>query len=361
MRFAVFRKPVSVIYEKPAFTKQSKKGTVSAIADEGLYGMTCQVLGREDGWAHILMFYGYAGYVREENLFFMTETGLRDYLSRELAVVEAGCADVLSLPAVQGVCQMILPGGALVEMVPGQPEVDGYTKVRLLTDRWQSYPPHTGQEQSGRSYAAGRQSGAAAGESRFDLVGYVRTQHLGKKRFGEDFLWREAEPVAAAQETISVRSREAQGGAAGFSLAAVLERFYNGSEGRFREQLEAEARRYMGVQYRWGGKSPQGIDCSGLVCTAYMKSGVLIYRDASIADGFPIRRISREDALAERLKKGDLLYFPGHIAMYIGEGRYIHSTAHIGSGGVVINSLREGKADERADLRECLYAAGGVR
>lgn len=351
MRFAVFRKAVAVIYEKPAFTKQSERGTVSAIADEGLYGMTCQVLGREDGWAHILMFYGYAGYVREENLYFMTEAGLRDYLGRELAVVEAGCADVLSLPAVQGVCQMILPAGALVERISGQPEVDGYTKVRLLTDCWQSQEARTG----------GRQSGGQPGEGRFDLVGYIRTQHLGKKRFGEDFLWREAEPVVVAQETASARSREAQGGAAGFSLAAVLDRFYDGSEGRFREELAAQARRYMGVQYRWGGKSPQGIDCSGLVCMAYMKSGILIYRDASIVDGFPVRRISREDALAERLKKGDLLYFPGHIAMYIGEGRYIHSTARTGSGGVVINSLREGVADYRADLRECLYAAGGVR
>ena len=36
---------------------------------------------------------------------------------------------------------------------------------------------------------------------------------------------------------------------------------------------------------------------------------------------------------------GDLLYFPGHIAMYIGDGKYIHSTGKAGSGGVVINSL----------------------
>lgn len=350
MRFAVFRKSVVVIYDRPAFTKRSEKGVVSAIADEGLYGMTCQVLDRQDGWAHILTFYGYAGYVREEKLLFMTEAMLHDYLGRRLAVVEADCADVLSLPAVQGVCRMILPRGALIETLPEE-TADGWTRVRLLEDSWPvsaSWPEGTG-------------SGVvSAGEAVSGRVCYMRTQHLSQKRFGEDFLWRDGNAVVVAQETISQLSRTASGGADGFCLQEILDRWYDGSEGRFREQLETEARRYLGVQYRWGGKSSQGIDCSGLTCTAYMKSGVLIYRDASIADGFPVRRISREDALAERLRKGDLLYFPGHIAMYLGGGKYIHSTAHVGSGGVVINSLREGDADYRADLRESLYAAGGV-
>lgn len=189
----------------------------------------------------------------------------------------------------------------------------------------------------------------------------MRTQHLGEKRFGEEFLWKDANAVASAQERRSEYARTAAGGSQGFSLQEILERLYAGSEEAFRQRLEAEARRFMGVQYRWGGKSPQGIDCSGLVFTAYMKSGILIYRDASVADGFPIRRISREDALDGRLKKGDLLYFPGHVAMYLGEGKYIHSTARTGSGGVVMNSLRESDEGYRADLRESLYAAGGVR
>lgn len=59
-----------------------------------------------------------------------------------------------------------------------------------------------------------------------------------------------------------------------------------------------------------------GIDCSGLVSMAYLLCGISIYRDARIVEGFPIREIDRGD-----MKPGDLLFFPGHVAMYLGDGR----------------------------------------
>ena len=112
---------------------------------------------------------------------------------------------------------------------------------------------------------------------------------------------------------------------------------------------------YLGVQYRWGGKSTAGIDCSGLTSMSYMINGVLIYRDAQLKEGFPVHEIPRE-----QMRKGDLLYFPGHIAMYIGENRYIHSTGRAGSGGVVINSFDPLSPDFRADLVKSLYAVGSI-
>ena len=51
---------------------------------------------------------------------------------------------------------------------------------------------------------------------------------------------------------------------------------------------------YLGAQYRWGGKTPLGIDCSGLVSMAYLLSGVIIYRDAAIKPGFALHEISFE-------------------------------------------------------------------
>ena len=61
-----------------------------------------------------------------------------------------------------------------------------------------------------------------------------------------------------------------------------------------------------------------------------------------------------------RGSRGDLLYFPGHIALYLGNDRYIHSTARAGSDGVMINSLDPAAPDYRADLREKLYAVGRI-
>ena len=111
----------------------------------------------------------------------------------------------------------------------------------------------------------------------------------------------------------------------------------------------------MGTEYRWGGKSGRGIDCSGLVSSAYMQCGVLIYRDAKIVEGWPMHEVAFENK-----KPGDALFFPGHVALYLGEGRYIHSTGAAASGGVVINSLEPSDPLYREDLVKCLYAVGSV-
>ena len=52
--------------------------------------------------------------------------------------------------------------------------------------------------------------------------------------------------------------------------------------------------------------------------------------------------------------------FPGHVALYLGEGRYIHSTGAAVSGGVVINSLEPEDPLYRDDLVKSLYAVGSV-
>lgn len=76
-------------------------------------------------------------------------------------------------------------------------------------------------------------------------------------------------------------------------------------------------------------------------------------RDASIRESFPIRTIELKDA-----KAGDLLFFPGHVAMYLVDGRYIHSTGKAGSDRVTFNSLDPAAPDYRADLREKLTGVG---
>ncbi len=159
------------------------------------------------------------------------------------------------------------------------------------------------------------------------------------------------EPEKGWQKVILADKRE------GYMPAAILDQYHtkplSENEEELRQALVDAAMLYQGTHYRWGGKSPLGIDCSGLVSTAYMLCGILIYRDADIREGFPIHEIS-----LEQIRTGDLLFFPGHVAMYMGNGRYCHSTGRNGDNGFAINSLNPEHPDFRADLKEQITQVG---
>lgn len=122
-----------------------------------------------------------------------------------------------------------------------------------------------------------------------------------------------------------------------------------------RSEILGYAKTYLGVPYRWGGKTHIGIDCSGLTFMSYYMCGILIYRDAAIVTGYPVQEIP-----ISRIQPADLLYFPGHIALYLGRDKYIHSTGNLGSFGCVINSLNPQDPDYRKDLAENITAAGSI-
>lgn len=93
--------------------------------------------------------------------------------------------------------------------------------------------------------------------------------------------------------------------------------------------LVKTARRFLGAPYLWGGMSPLGVDCSGFVNQVYSVNGFDLLRDADIQHDDPRGRpVERAD-----LRAGDLLFFGGkkitHVGMYVGDGRFIHSTTHL--------------------------------
>lgn len=155
----------------------------------------------------------------------------------------------------------------------------------------------------------------------------------------------------------------------------------------------SEAMRYLGVPYLWGGSSPKGFDCSGIVQFSYLMNGVLLPRNSSamyvsgekVETGplaAKVRRrelkvmASEETAAKAReegyaltdgdlgdLRPGDLLFFgntetdrPTHVAMYIGGGRFIHSSQL-----VRINSLDPGQPDCYENVGRFLGARRMIR
>lgn len=81
------------------------------------------------------------------------------------------------------------------------------------------------------------------------------------------------------------------------------------------------ARQQLGVPYRWGGSSPSGFDCSGLVSWVYGRLGVGLPHNAAALYG-----VGRHVRLAS-MRPGDLVFFSGlgHVGLYIGHGRMIHA------------------------------------
>lgn len=108
------------------------------------------------------------------------------------------------------------------------------------------------------------------------------------------------------------------------------------------ERLLAEARRFMGLRYVWGGTSAWGFDCSGFSLRLYHSQGIAIPRDADeqAAGGRPVAR--------EELVPGDLLFFAGpggvgdihHVGVYAGGTMMVHAP------------------NSRAAVREESFAAG---
>ena len=88
------------------------------------------------------------------------------------------------------------------------------------------------------------------------------------------------------------------------------------------EAIVAFARRFLESPYLWGGVTAWGLDCSGLLQTVYAAHGLALPRDADQQEG-----CGREVGLGEA-RLADLLFFPGHVALFLGGTRLLHANAH---------------------------------
>lgn len=89
-----------------------------------------------------------------------------------------------------------------------------------------------------------------------------------------------------------------------------------------RENIAADALSYLGTQYRSGGRTPAGIDDAGLACMAYRMNGYSLWRknEPDAANGFA-------ETAFDEIRPADLLYFDGHVGIYVGDGKMVYADA----------------------------------
>ena len=115
------------------------------------------------------------------------------------------------------------------------------------------------------------------------------------------------------------------------------------------DKIVIEAEKFLGVPYLWGGRSFFGTDCSGYVKAIFARFARELPRDTKeqIKAG---TEVGRKD-----FRRGDLLFFPGHVALAITNTLFIHSSRL--NGGVAYNSFDSKESNYRADLDKSFKTA----
>ncbi len=89
-----------------------------------------------------------------------------------------------------------------------------------------------------------------------------------------------------------------------------------------KEEIHEVWKLFLGTPYLWGGTSTYGTDCSGFVGRMYDYIGVELPRDSDQQAEIT------SNVKVEEAQFGDLIFFPGHVGMYIENGKMVHANLH---------------------------------
>ena len=84
------------------------------------------------------------------------------------------------------------------------------------------------------------------------------------------------------------------------------------------------AEQLVGAPYLWGGRSGDGLDCSGLIQTVLLLTGVAVPRDTDQQ----LNQLGKDIAADEKLVRGDLVFFPEHVGIMADSEQLIHANSY---------------------------------
>jgi cell wall-associated NlpC family hydrolase len=121
------------------------------------------------------------------------------------------------------------------------------------------------------------------------------------------------------------------------------------------ERIEADyvrlAERLADVPYLWGGRTCHGLDCSGLVQLVLQRAGIEAPRDSDMQE----RALGEPLAEGAELRRGDLVFWDGHVGLMADSSRLVHANAFHMAVGI------EPLAVARARIRAAGYSVTSIR
>lgn len=286
-RWAVVEFSANVMREAPQYTAE--------LGNQALMGTVVELLDTSGLWVKIKSPEPYTAWTNELGLVPMDGKQVEDYLAAPKYICTAVHSHILSEPSEGSQIVSELVMGDLVRIL--------YKTFTHTSGRYKGY-------EEGRAVLTKRFVGVVLPSGK---TGYVRAEDV--KVFHK---W-------AKDKQLETYESEA-----------------------FASDLVQTAMRLIGVPYLWGGTSVKNVDCSGLTRTVYFSNGVLLPRNASQQAGVGEEvSIFKDDGSVswDALEPGDLIFWGSpagattgervsHVGMYIGEGRFIHSSQVVRSGSL---------------------------